>query len=150
MAIPTIFRRQAFDNADLHVQVKTQKIPSELRDDYEVINISGIVMTVFRSALPLEVESAIQFDLPAVKRNAANLPDGGMYCWFEDLLLSQHIEVCLNKRADHFYIAADLFEVISGPTKQPSITFPLTDSNTIARQVADSRSKWWQRWLLGR
>ncbi len=150
MAIPTVFRQKALSDAEFQVQVKIQKIPLELQRDYDLVQVEGVVMMVFKAAEPIDVGSVIEFDLPVAKRAATGLPMGGMFCSFEDVLESRHIEVCLNRRAERFHIAADLFEVIGGPVGPPAITLAPVDLNSPGQQMAESRSTWWQRWISGR
>lgn len=149
MAIPTVFRQQAFSAADFHGQLKIQTIPLSLQRDYDSIHVQAVVVVVFRSVAPIDVGSVIEFDLPVVKRDATELPDGGLFCRFEDVLETRHIEVCLNRRAQQFQLAADLVEVIGGPTGVPAITFPPIDLLPPHPQKAESRLKWWQRWKSG-
>ncbi|XVJ69381.1 MAG: hypothetical protein HEQ39_06805 [Rhizobacter sp.] len=145
MAISLVDRQQAFSHANFHLQLKVLKMPATLRVDYDVIHVVCVVIAVFRSLPPIGVGSVVGFDLPVVKAAAIELPDGGSYCRFEDVLQSGYIEVCLTKEEERLNITADLVEAIGGPSSVPVITFPATASNLFTQRQVGGHLASWQR-----
>ena len=140
MAIPLATRREALKMADLHVQVALQNIPSNFDKPYGDLHVAGKIIRIFRSSVPLKIDDVVEFDVPVVMREKGIAPDGGMICWYEDILGQRHMEVCLNGQPPSCSIAADLFEVISGPTESPTIVFDEEDKKE------PKKRKWWQWW----
>ncbi len=142
MAIPAYERQKAFESASLHALVALESIEDLADRPYATIRVVGKVAKIFGGAGLTRVGESAAFDLPVVRKGVADIPMGGSICWYEDLLNTQFIEVCLDGKPPDFCLAADLYEVIDRETDEPAIRF-----SADKEEATPERKSWWRRFF---
>lgn len=146
MSIPWREKMAAFDAVDLHVQVALQNLARDFHQPYGMLRVSAKVVRIFKAPEQITIGSDLEFDLPVYTGDKGEFPDGWLHCWYEDLLLHPHLEVCLNGNPPLCRLAEDLVETIPGPTAAPVINFEQERKAQQATEMPQTNKKWWKFW----
>jgi hypothetical protein len=142
MAVPIEFKRQAFSQASFHGLVRVVSVPGAFTAPYGVVHICAEIKQIFRDSLGLPVGELIEFDLPVARKSSDEVPMGGAFCWYEDVLAQPLMEICLNGQRANLRLACDLFEIVDDGAFAPNFRFEQTTSGNNQH----SSRRWWQIW----
>jgi hypothetical protein len=144
MSIDIMQRLKARREAQFHVQVELESIPSNILTPSEV-SLLGRVIRIFRSDGRLGLRDEVAFTIRVCKTGDEIRP-GSSYLLYDELIGATHIEVYLNGNPPHCEIPIDEFMILEAPSAEPRMAVSELEELIASRE--GKRKIWWQFWKL--